>query len=57
VETSLDISVIIEMDYGLDGRGSVPGSGSQRPDGIRVPPSLLSYGHWGLFSWAKVAGV
>jgi hypothetical protein len=49
-----DSSDGIEMGYGLDGRGSIPGKGkrffstSQHLDRIWGSPGLLYIGYWGL---------
>jgi hypothetical protein len=50
---SLIIYLGLVTDYGLDGRGSIPGSDKiflsspQRPDRVCGPPNLLSSGHRG----------
>jgi hypothetical protein len=50
---SRDSTVNIATNYGLDDRGvgdRVP-VGSQRPDRLWVPPSLLSNGYGAALSW------
>jgi hypothetical protein len=48
-------SVGILTDYGVDGRGSIPGKSKRfpsiphRPDRLWDPPSLIFNRYWGLF--------
>jgi hypothetical protein len=50
-------SVGIATGYRVDGWGSIHGRGKkffptlQHPDWLCGPPSLLSNGDWGLFTW------
>jgi hypothetical protein len=56
---SRNSSVGIATDYGLDGRGSIPGRGKrflpipQRPDQLWGPPSLFSNGYRRLLTWGQ----